>query len=102
MIDTGHHRLLIGTIIVAPANDRYPGDPVGSARPANGSLRRNLAVAVRSGEGPLTEHIAATQAQPPERVFMPHSSPFDRGGETGDPWPLLTQFQTGGLSNAKN
>jgi hypothetical protein len=33
---------------------------------------------------------------------MPHSSPFDRGGETGDPWPLLTQFQTGGLSNAKN
>ena len=36
-------------------------------------LRRNLAVAVRSGEGPLTEHITATQAQPPERVFMPHS-----------------------------
>ena len=41
VIDTGHHRLLIGTIIVAPANDRYPGDPVGSARPATGSLRRN-------------------------------------------------------------
>jgi hypothetical protein len=32
---------------------------------------------------------------------MPHSSPFDWGGETGDPWPLLTEFQTGGLSNAK-
>ena len=33
--------------------------------------RRILLVAVRSGEGPLTEHITATQAQPPERVFMP-------------------------------
>ena len=31
---------------------------------------------------------------------MLHNSPFDRGGETGDPWPLLTEFQTGGLSNA--
>jgi hypothetical protein len=31
-----------------------------------------LLVDVRSGEGPLTEHITATQAQPPERVFMPH------------------------------
>jgi hypothetical protein len=29
-------------------------------------------VAVRSGEGPLTEHKTATQAQPPERVFMLH------------------------------
>jgi hypothetical protein len=35
----------------------------------NGRFRRNLAVAVRSGEGPLTEHITATQTQPPERVF---------------------------------
>ena len=33
---------------------------------------RILLVAVRSGEGPLTEHTTATQAQPPERVFMPH------------------------------
>jgi hypothetical protein len=37
-----------------------------------------------------------------ECLEMPHSSPFDWGGETGDPWPLLTEFQTGGLSNAKN
>ena len=44
VIDTGHHRLLIGTIIVAPANDRYPGDPVGSARPATGSLRREAVI----------------------------------------------------------
>jgi hypothetical protein len=36
-------------------------------------FRRILLVAVRSGEGPLTEHITATQAQPPERVFMPHT-----------------------------
>jgi len=54
------------------------GTPLGSARPTNGSYRRILLVAVRSGEGPLTEHITATQAQPPERVFMPlcrHSPP---------------------------
>ena len=38
---------------------------------ANGRNRRILLGAVRSGEGPLTEHITATQAQPPERVFMP-------------------------------
>jgi hypothetical protein len=44
-----------------------------SGRPANGRLRRILLIAVRSGEGPLTEHITATQAQPPERVFMPHT-----------------------------
>src|ERR1700720_2910911 len=45
---------------------------IGFAHPMNGWFRRNLAVAVRSGEGPLTEHITATQAQPPERVLMPH------------------------------
>jgi hypothetical protein len=39
----------------------------------NVSIRRILLVAVRSGESPLTEHITATQAQPPERVFMPLS-----------------------------
>ena len=33
-------------------------------------LRRILLVAVRSGEGPLTEHTTAAQAPPPERVFM--------------------------------
>jgi hypothetical protein len=37
-----------------------------------------LLVAVRSGEGPLTEHITATQVQPPERVFMPHFRPSRR------------------------
>src|SRR5258707_13992667 len=36
-------------------------------------FRRILLVAVRSAEGPLTEHITATQAQPQERVFMPRS-----------------------------
>ncbi|MGC1886112.1 MAG: hypothetical protein WA709_08450 [Stellaceae bacterium] len=40
-----------------------------------GDPRRILLVAVRSGEGPLTEHITATQTQPPERVFMPRTSP---------------------------
>jgi hypothetical protein len=42
---------------------------------AKGRNRRILLVAVRSGEGLLTEHITATQAQPPERVFMPLSRP---------------------------
>ena len=46
----------------------------GDARnPVDGRKRRYLVVAVRSGEGPLTEHITATQAQPPERVFMPQT-----------------------------
>ena len=47
---------------------------------------RILLVAVRSGEGPLTEHITATQAQPPERVFMPlcrHSPPAPRSAQAG-------------------
>jgi len=65
-------------------------------------LRRILLLAAHPGEGRLTQPTAATQAWGREPLFMPHSSPFDRGGETGDPWPLLTQFQTGGLSNAKN
>jgi hypothetical protein len=39
--------------------------------PANGRNRRILLVAVHSGEGRLTEHITATQAQPPELVFVP-------------------------------
>jgi len=46
--------------------------------PTNVCFRRILLVAVRSGEGPLTEHITATQAQPPERVFMPLSRPSRR------------------------
>jgi hypothetical protein len=33
----------------ASANDRYPGDPVGSARPANGRNRRILPVPVGAG-----------------------------------------------------
>ena len=69
MIDRGHHRLLIGTIIVAPANDRYPGDPVGSARPANGSLRR----------------FSGTQPLRLERPFLPLSrhSGAPRTGRVG-------------------
>jgi hypothetical protein len=35
-------------------------------------LRRISPVEAHSGEGPLTEQMTATQAQPPERVFMPH------------------------------
>ena len=35
------------------------------------------------------------------RALDAPQQPFDRGGETGDPWPLLTQFQAGGLSNAQ-
>ena len=44
--------------------------------PMGDGFRRYLVVAVRSGEGPLTEHITATQARPPERVFMPHTGPW--------------------------
>jgi hypothetical protein len=47
-------------------------------RPAKVRNRRILLVAVHSGGGPLTEHKTATQAQPPERVFMPHSGPYQR------------------------
>jgi hypothetical protein len=42
----------------------------------NGWFRRILLIAVRSDEGPLTEHITATQVQPPGLVFMPHSRPL--------------------------
>jgi hypothetical protein len=46
--------------------------------------RRILLVAVRSGEAPLTEHITATQAQLPERVFMPHNRlPRRQSGDHG-------------------
>ena len=56
----------------ARLNGRCGFQRFGSGR-VNGRNRRILLVDVRSGEGPLTEHIAATQAQPPERVFMPRS-----------------------------
>ena len=51
------------------------GGRAGTRKGGNVCNRRILLVVVRSGEGPLTEHITATQAQPPERVFMPHSRP---------------------------
>src|SRR5689334_4308365 len=44
---------------------------------------------------------ACTHWKAPPCHGAPPQHPFDRGGETGDPWPLLTQFQTGGMSNAK-
>jgi len=43
VIATGDHMLSIGVITVAPANDRYPGELVGAARPANGRNRRSAA-----------------------------------------------------------
>src|SRR6516165_9920487 len=70
VIDAGHHRLLIGTIPVAPANYRYPGDPVGSAHPANGRNRRAPSIAVGPAEGPLTERTAGVQPARREQVFM--------------------------------
>jgi hypothetical protein len=67
-----------GKTVLAPSgvksNFRLAPNPAAlHRRRANGRNRRILVVAVRSGEGPLTEHITATQAQPPERVFMPLS-----------------------------
>ena len=42
VIDPGYHRLPTGTITGAPPNYRCRGNPVGSARPANGWSRRTL------------------------------------------------------------
>jgi hypothetical protein len=43
VIDTATHRLPIGMISGAPANDRDPGDPIGSVRLANDRKRRSAA-----------------------------------------------------------
>jgi hypothetical protein len=50
VIDAGHHRLLIGTIPVPPANYCYPD----STRPANGRNRRNPITFIRRSEGLFT------------------------------------------------
>ena len=47
VIDPGYHRLADRTITGAPPNYRCRGDPVGSARPANGRLRRTSPIPVR-------------------------------------------------------
>ena len=67
MIDTGHHRLSIGTISGVSANDRYLGDPVGSARPTNGRLRVGFRMPARReqstwvrAEGPASESLRRT------------------------------------------
>jgi hypothetical protein len=73
VIDTGHHRLSMGRISVELADDRFRPRSPAPPRSTNGRNRRILLVAVRSGEGPLTAHITATQAQPPERILLPHS-----------------------------
>src|SRR5215471_15123856 len=57
VIGTGHHRLSIGTIRLTSTSDHYQPTRR-SARPANGGSRRNLAVALRSGEGPSTIRFA--------------------------------------------
>jgi hypothetical protein len=60
-------------------------------------FRRILLVAVRSAEGPLTEHITATQAQPQERVFMPHIGPsrrWFRTAQSGGYLPLAPGIST--------
>jgi len=41
--------------------------------PVNDQNRRVLPIAVRLGEGPLTERTAGVQPRPRERVFMPHT-----------------------------
>jgi hypothetical protein len=75
VIDTGHHRLLIGTIRITSANDCYLAVPVSSARPTSVRNRRISLVAGRPGEGPLTEPIAAAQPRRQEPLFMPHYGP---------------------------
>jgi len=71
VIDPGYHRLPTGTITGAPPNYCCRGDPVGSARPANGRLRRILLIAPGLGEGLRTEPAAAAQPAPRELVFAP-------------------------------
>jgi hypothetical protein len=76
VIDAGDHRLLIGTIPVAPANYRYPGDHVGSARPANGRNRRVSLLPGRPSEGRLPATTAAARLGARELVFLPPYLPF--------------------------
>jgi hypothetical protein len=64
--------------------------------------RRIFLIAASSVEGLLTERRTAAQPWRRELAYMPPQQLLDRGGEAGDPWPLLTLFQTGGLSNPKN
>ena len=71
--------------------------------------RRVSSVAVRPGEGPLTERTAATQSWRRERVFMPPEPPFSAtrdppwsGGDSSSQSPVktypthtvLTQFRS--------
>ena len=53
-------------------------DRIGEALPNRPLVRKRAGSALcqpvdAPGEGPLTEHITATQAQPPERGFLPQS-----------------------------
>jgi hypothetical protein len=67
------HYFSAGRPSAGEAMNGRSGSKPSNRRPANGRNRRILFVAVHSGEGRLTEHITATQAQPPELVFMPLS-----------------------------
>ena len=56
VIDAGHHRLLIETIPIAPANYRYPGTPPVPLVPANGHFGASLSferVPAEDGYAPL-------------------------------------------------
>jgi hypothetical protein len=65
VIDTGHHKLSIGSVSGASANDCYPAGPVGSTGLASGRFRRISPVAAHSGDRLLSE---PTAAQPSLRV----------------------------------
>src|SRR6516225_955947 len=66
------HRLSIGTVRAASANDRYRAAPFGSAPRANGRYRRYLVARAGPGEGP--ESTQSRRSLP--SIAMPARAPF--------------------------
>ena len=73
VIDPGYHRLPTETITGAPPNYRCRGDPVGSARPANGWLRRTpgrLRFREQLGPAFLLRIVRVFDLQPPDACVV--------------------------------
>ena len=73
VIDPGYHRLPTETITGAPPNYRCRGDPVGSARPANGWLRRTpgrLRFREQLGQAFLLRIVRVFDLQPPDACVV--------------------------------
>ena len=96
--DSGH---LQGSKSCCTGTRRFQ-NPNRLALVAEGPFTAHLFRCHSSNESLLTERRTAAQPWRRELAYMLPQQLLDRGGETGDPWLLLTLFQTGGLSNAKN